>query len=566
MIARLFATGAACAFTVLVIAQDHVLVLDADGPLPKGMENEHRLDGPASIDERLEDIITDLVERGHLEASIDTCLGDSALMRCTLHLGPEYRWARLSAGGVDQAIASEARFRERYFNDRPVTPSQVAGLFEELLDRSENSGFPFASVGLDSVRMVDGGLSASVRLDRGPFVRVDSVVVKGDARISERYLHGQIGIRPGDPFNAQLIAQAEQRLKELPFITQRQRPYVRFTPERTKLYLFLDARKASSINGILGVLPDSSGRVNFTGDVELRLRNALRRGEAIDLNWRSLQDKTQDLKVRLNLPYLFRTPFGTDLSLKLFKRDTTFIEVNARAAIEYLFGRNDRGSIFVNNKSSRRLGDARFQQDLADVKLLSYGLGIERERFDYRYNPREGIGIQAEGSVGRKESTTAIAGEEDQPDPVRTTQYEVNGRAVGHLPLGGRGTLRLVVQGGSMVNELLFANELFRIGGIKGMRGVDEASIYCSSYAISTAELRFILEENSNAFVFVDQGWWEDQSREALLTDAPLGFGVGTSFETKAGIFSLTYALGRQFDNPIAMREGKVHFGFSSLF
>jgi hypothetical protein len=79
-------------------------------------------------------------------------------------------------------------------------------------------------------------------------------------------------------------------------------------------------------------------------------------------------------------------------------------------------------------------------------------------------------------------------------------------------------------------------------------------------------EYRFLFEENSNFFLFMDNMWWEDQSRETLLTDTPLGFGVGTSFETKAGIFALTYALGRQFDNPIELRAGKVHFGFTSLF
>jgi len=51
-----------------------------------------------------------------------------------------------------------------------------------------------------------------------------------------------------------------------------------------------------------------------------------------------------------------------------------------------------------------------------------------------------------------------------------------------------------------------------------------------------------------------------------LLTDTPIGFGAGTSFETKAGIFSLTYALGRQFNNPVELRGGKIHFGFTSLF
>jgi hemolysin activation/secretion protein len=149
---------------------------------------------------------------------------------------------------------------------------------------------------------------------------------------------------------------------------------------------------------------------------------------------------------------------------------------------------------------------------------------------------------------------------------ISTTQYEMNAKLVWHLPVGRRGTVRLVGQGGSMVNAHLYRNELYRMGGLKTLRGVDEASIYCSSFAIGTVEYRFLFEENSNFFLFFDQAWWEDQSQEQLLTDSPLGFGAGTSFETKAGIFSLTYALGQQFDNPVELRGGKVHFGFTSLF
>ena len=95
---------------------------------------------------------------------------------------------------------------------------------------------------------------------------------------------------------------------------------------------------------------------------------------------------------------------------------------------------------------------------------------------------------------------------------------------------------------------------------------IRDSSIYCSAYAIGTLEYRFVYEENANFFLFVDQGWWEDAAQDQLVTDAPLGFGVGTTFETNAGLFGLTYALGRQFDNPFELRGGKVHFGFTSLF
>ena len=46
-------------------------------------------------------------------------------------------------------------------------------------------------------------------------------------------------------------------------------------------------------------------------------------------------------------------------------------------------------------------------------------------------------------------------------------------------------------------------------------------------------------------------------------TDTPLGFGVGTTFETKAGLFSLTYALEQQFDNPVQLRAARCISGSS---
>lgn len=508
--------------------------------------------------------------QGYLEARIDGCMTDSAAhsSTCAVEPGPVYKWARLSGSGIPGEIASEARFRERAFNGRPVAPRQVRLLVEDLLGRSENAGFPFASVRFDSLRRMGDGLHATVQLTLGRLVRFDSVVVRGNLRTSDRYVQSHIGIRPGDLYNESLVRAVERRTRELPFVLQRQRPYVQFTPEQTKLFLFLDGKKASSINGILGVQPDAAtGDIKLTGDLDLRLRNALKRGEAIDLNWRSLADETQDLKVRANLPYAFATPFGIDALLKLFKRDTSFLEVSSRAGIDYLLTRGDRVGVFINSKSSDRLGQNTITiPGLADVRILSYGVGMQRERFDYRYNPRRGHSLRAEGSAGRKRTTTAVVGDGGEAPENATSQLELEGAGVAHVQIRSRSTIRVAGQWGWMVNDNLYRNELYRIGGLKTLRGVDEASIYASAYAIGTIEYRYVYEENANFFLFMDQGWWEDQAQEQLVTDTPMGFGAGTTFETKAGLFSLTYALGRQFDNPVLLRGGKVHFGFTSLF
>lgn len=565
---RAFALLAAGLTFAVACGQKHTLVLVPDLELPERLVRPVQVGTAEQVPASLSAQLAFLHGQGYLEATVDTCRRDSLTTTCPLHVGRVYRWAKLSGSGIPVEIASEARFREKLYTDRPVAPKAVQRLFEDLLVRCENNGYPFAQVQLDSLAELADGLRARVLLDKGRLVKIDSVVVRGSAKTNERYLRSLIGIKPGDLYNESLVRAVERRVREMPFVTQRQRPYVQFTPERTKLYLFLDAKKASSINGILGVQPDPvTGKVKLTGDLDLRLRNALRRGEAIDLNWRSLADATQDLKLRFNLPFVFNTPFGADARLSIFKRDTTFLEVGSRAAIEYLLAQGDKVSIFVGSKSSERLGRNTFSAvGLADVNVLNYGLGLQRERFDYRFNPRRGHSVALEGSAGNKRTTTATVGQDVLSPTIRTVQYQLDGKLVGHIAVRRRSTFRFAAQGGWMVNNDLYRNELYRIGGLKTLRGVDEASIYCSAWAVGTVEYRFVYEENANFFLFVDQGWWEDAAQDQLVTDTPLGFGLGTSFETKAGLFSLTYALGQQFENPVQLRGGKVHFGFTSLF
>ena len=551
-----------------IMAQRHTILIPVDSALPKKWTRPIVVSNARLVKEKVAQHVSYLQGKGYLEATIDTCYTTGDTSTCPLVVGRFYRWARLSPRGVPTEIASEARIREKLYTNRPIDPRQVRDLLTDLLSRSENNGHPFAKVWLDSIRTEGTGMVATIMMDQGRSVKYDSVVVKGTLRTNQRFLQASIGIRPGDLYNEALVQSIERRVRELPFVTQKQRPYVQFTPESTKLYLFLDTRKASSINGVLGLQPNAiTGKVALTGDIDLKLRNALKRGEAIDLNFRSLQNATQDLKVHTNLPFAFNTPFGIDGSLKLFKRDSTFLELNSRGGVEYLLNRGDKVTVFVNSKSSDRLGsNVIIQPGLADVKLLSYGLGITRERFDYRFNPKRGHSILLEGSAGRKRTSQAVFGQLEQPVDTRTTQIDISGVLVGHLALGRRGTLRLVAQGGQMVNTDLYTNELYRVGGLKSLRGANEASIFCSSFAIGTVEYRYVFEENSNFFLFVDQAWWENQVKDRFATDTPLGFGVGTTFETKAGLFSLTYALGQQFGAPIELRAGKVHFGFISLF
>jgi hemolysin activation/secretion protein len=117
-----------------------------------------------------------------------------------------------------------------------------------------------------------------------------------------------------------------------------------------------------------------------------------------------------------------------------------------------------------------------------------------------------------------------------------------------------------------MSDENLFENELFRLGGIRNMRGMDENSVTASSFFLGSLEFRYLFEEQSNLFLFFDGGYYQKNIPAALTEDTPIGFGVGMNLQTRAGIFTISYAMGRQFDNPLNIGNAKVHIGYIQRF
>jgi hemolysin activation/secretion protein len=311
----------------------------------------------------------------------------------------------------------------------------------------------------------------------------------------------------------------------------------------------------------------------LTGDLKLNLLNSFGRGETVSLNWRKLQAQTQDLRTQVVYPFLFNTPFGVDLKFDLYKRDTTFININMAGGLQYLFSGGNYIKVFIDSRTSNLLSTYGLENittlpQYADIKTLMYGIGVKFEKLDYRFNPRKGLRLIANLQAGNKTIRQNAKINPEAYENIKLKSLQINADLVVeyYIPLGNRSTVKTGFMGATMINQNLFQNELPRIGGLKTLRGFDEESIFASLYGIATLEYRFLLEQNSYLFTFFDQAYYENTSRGNRIFDRPFGFGAGVTFETKIGIFSLTYALGKQFDNPVQFRSGKIHFGIVSRF
>jgi outer membrane protein assembly factor BamA len=527
-----------------------------------------------SLKNELTQVLNQLKSKAYLTSTVDSIVVDSNFYHAYIHLGMTYKWAKLTNGNIDEEILSKLGFRDKLYNNRPFNRKQIEVFYNKIITHYENHGYPFASVRLDSVKIDNNRLTAKLFLEKNQLYRLDSVIIYGNATISDQYIKNYIKINDGDIYNESLIRSVKTRIKELPFVTEEQPWKILFVNEKAKLILNLKKKQASRFNGILGLLSDDeTGKLRLTGDVKLNLINSFRKGEQIDFNWRAIQENTQDLKLKIVYPFLFNYPFGLDYDFKLYKKDTTYIDVENKIGIRYILRGNNYFKVFFHNKSSTLLSQKGFANltalpSYADVSSQQYGITIFNNKLDYILNPRRGYSINITGSLGNKQIKKNAQIDEQLYEnlKLKTTLYNTNIQLAYYIPIKKRSVIKIGSQNGYIFNDNLFDNELLRIGGLYTLRGFDEEAIIASLYSIATIEYRFILEQNSYLYLFFDGAYYESDKIEEFVADRPYGFGAGMSFETKAGIFSINYAVGKQFDNPILFRSAKIHFGFINYF
>jgi outer membrane protein assembly factor BamA len=542
----------------------------------------------AAVGQFLTEAIRELQQAAFLEASIDSLdhQTETGTYVARLHLGPFYQWLHLSPGNVEASALDASGFRERLYRGRPFRYEQVRRLQERLLDYLGNHGYPFAAVWLDSISVGAGLARAQLRAERGPLILIRELKTAGDAQISPAFLSSYLGLKPGAAYDNAKVLRIRNRLRELPFLNLAQDPTVNFLDGQATINLKLDKRQASRFDFVIGVLPqNAAGRQEnnrnllITGNFNGELQNQFGLGERILAEFEQLRPETQQLRLEFNYPYVLGLPFGSDLSFRLYKRDTSFLDLDLDVGLQYLFEGGNYLKAFWNNRSSTLLtvDERQLERGILppslDVRNAAFGLEYALQRLDYRFNPRQGWAAFLRGGAGlrRIERNNRIVelgfGELYDSLELRSLQYQLGLRLEGYLPLFSRSTLKGSLQGRAIVSPApIFFNEQFRIGGNRLLRGFDEESIFATNFALATLEYRLLIGQNSYLYAFGDYAYVEDHTAVRDLTDRPYGFGAGITFETAAGLFGVSLAFGKRLDNPIDFSAPKVHFGYVSMF
>ncbi len=541
------------------------------------------------VDKYISDLARLFGNKGYLVASVDSVWYLQNNVHVDFYVGKKYNLVQLRTNGIDKALLSKVGYQQKNFIDKPLNISELDLLKERLLVYYENEGFPFAAVYLDSVAINDDKITAALMVNQGLVYRIDSINNYGKLKLNPKFLQQYLNISNGSIYKREKLKEVDKRMLELPYAETAQPSSLNMLGSGSILNLYVNNKKSSEISAIFGFLPDANntGKLQVTGDVNLDLKNVFGAGESLLLKYQALQPKSPRLNLGYEKPYFLRSPFGLGFLFELFKKDSSFLQVNAQLGLQLNLTNKQSGKILLQFQNANLLQGGidtnaiKFSRALPaniDVKAVNVGIIYDFRNTNYRFNPLKGSDVSITALTGIKNiqknndilalKTTGF-NYDKLYDSIQLKSYQLRLKIIAahYFKISTSSTFKTSLNAGLYGSPNIFRNEVFQIGGYRLLRGFDEESIYATKYAVFTSEFRSLLSLNSYLFGFIDigstQAKYQNINTKNLFTSA----GLGIVYETKAGLLNLSIALGKRDDTPFNIRQAsKIHFGYVNYF
>ena len=450
-----------------------------------------------------------------------------------------------------QAIASEVQ--PEYF----ILPFQTAeAALQKLNSFQTASGNAFGRLRLSEITAnTPNSLQAQLVLVNGSQRTIDGIVIKGYEKFPKSYLRYYAGIKKKTLFNQKKLIAQNELLNSLGFVSTLKPPEALFQKDSTTVYFYLQKKNFNNFDGILGFATDEeTQRVQFNGYLNLELNNNLNFGEQLLINYKADGDEQVNFRAKTTLPYLFNTPFGLALELKIFKRDSTFVTTDQQARLTYQV--TPRSAVYAGYKGyeSSNLQDEVLVGNPVQDYTANYiiaGAAYEKPQNSNLFPIKTTAAIDTE--IGTRELKDT---QEDQIRLLFTANHIIN--------LNTENSLYIQNTTQALLSDTYLTNELFRFGGINSIRGFNENSIDASLFSVLNTEYRYMFNPGLYIHSIIDLGYFENDIME--LKQKLYSFGIGLGLQSKAGLFNINFANGNREGMNFNFSNTKIHISLTSRF
>ncbi len=555
-----------------LVAQDKTVLLKIIPDLPISIKYDTLFTDTMDRNVEIRYIENKLKAKGYVNIKKTKLVSESNKLLVYYDYGLQWKWGEVRLSEEIKSYFSKSDLKRLSTKNDVIDIGALEEIFDKILSYAEEHGHPFAEIRFDSVEVINQKVNTIIKIDFNTKIIVDSLKLIGENVIHSSFLTNYLGLRYNSLYDERKIMAIQNRIDELGFVRLKNSPQLYFINNKAKLVLDLGRRNANKFDGLIGIQPSSNNqKTAIIGQINLYLVNLLKRGEKLNVEFRSQANETRDLKLNFNYPYVLNSNFGVDLNLEIRRQDTSFTNISRGFAFQYLLQGNNQIKLIYRVDESNLLSTKKYSNvsvlpDIVDVKKYSYGINTQIEHIDYRVNPSKGYGFNVTVLFGQRtiEKNSGLNDTLYNGLELKSNQIQLLMQVRKYFRLSKRNVLAGILNMKWIEADKLFNNELIRFGGINDLRGFSEESIFASYFWQTSIEYRFIIDRNSFFRVFYDQAYFYNSVLS--VEDYPYGIGTGVQVQTVAGILQLSYALGAQNNTGLNFQTGKIHFGIINYF
>lgn len=417
-------------------------------------------------------------------------------------------------------------------------------LNQKIID-AEKKGFALSKIKLENIRRKNLIIFASLNFKSEKKREVNSIILnyinnkdesnfpKGHLKqLNKKYLH--------KTFNQEITKQLYNEIASYEFVSQTKYPEILFTNDSTKIYVYLEKRKANTFDGYIGFSNDKGKKVNLNGYLDISLSNTLHAGEQFSLYWKSDGNQQKTFNTALEIPYIFKSSLGLKAQLNIFKQDSTFQNTKTTIDLGYYINYNSKIYLGYQATESSDIQNSN-NSTISDFKNSYITSSYEFKKTDNLNNliPKK---ANLNWIIGYGKRNT----NNDPETAGSSQQFYTNINASYNFELNEKNFININSQNFYLNSKNYISNELFRFGGMNSIRGFLENSLQSNFNSLILTEYRYKFSKNMYINTIADYGLYQDLTNSISPNKIKklIGLGVGAVIQTANGFLKINLANG----------------------
>jgi hypothetical protein len=431
-------------------------------------------------------------------------------------------------------------------NDTLILPyEETENYLNQKIIEAEKQGFALSKIKLENIRRENLTIFASLNFKSEKKRQVNSIILnytnnkgktqfpKGHLKqLNKKYLH--------KTFNQEITKQLYNEINSYEFVSQTKYPEILFTNDSTKIYIYLEKRKANTFDGYIGFSNDKEKKANLNGYLDISLSNTLHAGEQFSLYWKSDGNQQKTFNTKLEIPYIFKSSLGLKAQLNIFKQDSTFQNTKTSIDLGYYINYNSKIYLGYQATESSDIQNTN-NSTISDFKNSYITSSYEFKKTDHLNNliPKK-ANINWIIGYGKRNTNN------DPATAGSSQQFYTNLNVSYNFELNEKNFININSQNFYLNSKNYISNELFRFGGINSIRGFLENSLQSNFNSLILTEYRYKFSKNIYVNTITDYGLYQDLTSITNPNKIKklIGLGIGTLIQTPNGLLKINLTNG----------------------